>query len=315
MGIQVSPWDPVFISFGCIPKSWIAESYGSFIFQFLSNFHTVFHSTFTNLHSHQQLTRVSFSTQLYQYLLSLVFLMIAILTSVWWYLTEILLCISLMISDVKHLFKDRLLSEKQRNIEYKLWGHFYKNIYIYLCQKPKNVQTTVQLRSFHMLASYAQNPSSWASAVHEPRISRGTTQVLKRQRNQNIHWIMEKEREFQKNIYFCLIEYAKAIDCVYHNKLWKIIKEMGIPDHLTCLLRNLYTGQEAAVRTRHGKMDWFKIGRGIRQGCILSLCLFNLYVSTSCEMPGGWITSWNQDCQEKYQEPQICRWYHSNGGK
>ena len=94
----------------------------------------VFHSTRTNLHSHQQLTRVSFSTQLYQYLLSLVFLMIAILTSVWWYLTKILLCISLMISDVKHLFKDRLLSEKQRNIEYKLWGHFYKNIYIY-CTK------------------------------------------------------------------------------------------------------------------------------------------------------------------------------------
>ena len=88
---------------------------------------------------------------------------------------------------------------------------------------------------------------------------------------------MEKEREFQKNIYFCLIEYAKAIDCVYHNKLWKIIKEMGIPDHLTCLLRNLYAGQEATVRTGHGKTDWFQIWEGECQGCILSLCLFNLY--------------------------------------
>ena len=98
----------------------------------------------------------------------------------------------------------------------------------------------------------------------------------------NIHWIMEKARKYQESIYICFIDYAKAIDCVYHNKLWKIIKEMGIPDHLTCLLRNLYTGQEAAVRTRHGKMDWFKIGRGIRQGCILSLCLFNLYAKYVC---------------------------------
>ena len=126
----------------------------------------------------------------------------------------------------------------------------------------------------------------------------------------NKHWIKEKARELQKNIYFCFIDYSEAFFCVDHNKLWKIIKEMGIPDHLTCLLRNLYTGQEAAVRTRHGKMDWFKIGRGVRQGYILSLCLFNLYVSTSCKMPGGWITSWNQDCQEKYQKPQICRWHH-----
>ena len=93
----------------------------------------------------------------------------------------------------------------------------------------------------------------------------------------NIHWIMEKAREFQKNIYFCLIDYAKAFDCVDHNKLWKILKEMGIPDHLTCLLRSLYTGQEATVRTRHGSTDWFEIGKGVRQGCILSPCLFYLY--------------------------------------
>ena len=93
----------------------------------------------------------------------------------------------------------------------------------------------------------------------------------------NIHWIMEKGREFQKNIYFCFIEYAKAFDCVDHNKLWKILQEMGIPDHLTCLLRNLYAGQEATVRTGHGTTDWFQIGKQARQGCILSPCLFNLY--------------------------------------
>ena len=86
-----------------------------------------------------------------------------------------------------------------------------------------------------------------------------------------------KKQEFQKNIYFCFIDYAKAFDCVDHNKLWKILKEMGIADHLTCLLRNLYTGQEAIVRTRHGTTDWFQIGKGVHQGCILSPCLFNLY--------------------------------------
>ena len=92
----------------------------------------------------------------------------------------------------------------------------------------------------------------------------------------NIRWIMEKAREFQKNIYFCFIDYAKAFDCVDHNKLWKI-QEMGIPDHLTCLLRNLYADQEATVRTEHGTTDWFQIGKGVCQGCILSLCLSNLY--------------------------------------
>ena len=93
----------------------------------------------------------------------------------------------------------------------------------------------------------------------------------------NIHWIIEKAREFQKNIYFCFAYYAKTFDCVDHNKLWKILKEMGIPDHLTCLLRNLYAGQEAIVRTGHGTTDWLQIGKGVREGCILSPCLFNLY--------------------------------------
>ena len=88
---------------------------------------------------------------------------------------------------------------------------------------------------------------------------------------------MEKAREFQKNIYFCFIDYAKAFDCVDHNKLWKILKEIGIPDHLTCLLRNLYAGQEATVRTGHGTIEWFQIRKGGLHGCILSSCSFNFY--------------------------------------
>ena len=94
----------------------------------------------------------------------------------------------------------------------------------------------------------------------------------------NICWIIEKEREFQKNIYFCFINYSKTFVCVDHNKLWKILEEMGIPDHLTCLLRNLYTGQEATVRTGHGTTDWFQIRKGVRQGYLMSPHLFNMYV-------------------------------------
>ena len=93
----------------------------------------------------------------------------------------------------------------------------------------------------------------------------------------NIRWIMEKAREFQKNISFCFIDYAKAFDCVDHNKLWKILKGMGIPDHLTCLLRNLDAGQEATVRTGHGTTDWLQIGKRVHQDCILSPCLLNFY--------------------------------------
>jgi len=93
----------------------------------------------------------------------------------------------------------------------------------------------------------------------------------------NICWIMEKAREFQKNIYFCFIVCAKSFDCVDHNKLWKILKQMGIPDYLTCLFRNLYAGQEASVRTGHGTTDLFQIGKGVHQGCILSPCPFNLH--------------------------------------
>ena len=101
-----------------------------------------------------------------------------------------------------------------------------------------------------------------------------------------IRWIIEKSREFQKYIYFCFTDYAKAFDYVDHNKLWKILKEMGIPDHLTCLLRNLYTGQEATVRNGHGTTDGFQIGKGVCQGCIMSSCLFNLYAEYIMRNPG-----------------------------
>ena len=127
----------------------------------------------------------------------------------------------------------------------------------------------------------------------------------------NICWIIENARKFQKNIYFCFIDYAKAFECVDHNKLWKILQEMGIADHLTCLLRNLYVGQEATVRTEHGTTDWFQIGKGVRQACILSPCLFNFFfffllIQLLCRVhhEKRWArrsTSWNQDCQEKCQ--------------
>jgi len=94
---------------------------------------------------------------------------------------------------------------------------------------------------------------------------------------ENICWIIKKERELQKNIYFCFVDYAKAFNCVDRNKLWKILKGMGIPGNLICLWRNLYAGQEATVTTGHGTTDWFQIGKGVRQGCILSPCLFNFY--------------------------------------
>ena len=102
----------------------------------------------------------------------------------------------------------------------------------------------------------------------------------------NVCWIIEKAREFQRNINFCFIDYAKAFDCVDHNKLWKILKEIGMPDHLTCLLRNLYAGPEATVRTGRGTTDWFQIGKGVHQGCILSPCLFNLYAEYIMRIAG-----------------------------
>ena len=138
---------------------------------------------------------------------------------------------------------------------------------------PKNAQTTAQLHSSHMLVMFKilqarlQQYMNYELPDVQPgfRKGRGT-----RDQNDNISWIIKKAREFQKNIYFFFIDYAKAFDCVDHNKLWKILKEMGIPDHLTCFLRNMYAGQKATVRTGHGTTDWFQIGKGRHQGCILS---------------------------------------------
>ena len=138
---------------------------------------------------------------------------------------------------------------------------------------PKNVQTTTQLcKSFKLgfNSMWTKNFQIYKSGF---RKGRGTTDQIA-----NIRWIIEKAREFQKSIYFCFIDYAKAFDCVDHNKLWKILKEIGVPDHLTCILRNLYACQEATVRTGHGTTDWFQIGKGVCQSYILSPCLFKLYM-------------------------------------
>ena len=120
--------------------------------------------------------------------------------------------------------------------------------------------------------------------------------------------------EFQKDIFLCFINYTKALDCVDHDKGWKALKEMGIPKHLTCLLRNLYAGQEATVRTLYETTDSFKVEKGVWQGYLLSSCLFNLYAQHIIRNRAGWVTSWNQDRQEK-QQPQIWEWCHSNSRK
>ena len=147
---------------------------------------------------------------------------------------------------------------------------------------PKNVHTAIQLHSFHILARLRSKSfklgfsNTWTKNFQMYSLGfkrgRGT-----RDQTVNICWTIEKAKDFQKNICFCFIDWAKVFDCVDHNKLWEILKEMGIPDHLTYLLWNLYASQEPTVRTGHGKMDWFKIGKGVWQGFILSPCLFNLY--------------------------------------
>ena len=145
---------------------------------------------------------------------------------------------------------------------------------------PKNGQTNAQLHSSHMLVMLKILQGTLQQYVnHElPDVQAGFRKG-KGNRHQivNIHWIIEKARDFQKNIYFCFLDLAKAFDCMDHNKLWKILQETCIPDHLTCLLRNLYAGQEATVRTWHGTMDWFQTGKAVHQGYISSPCLFNLY--------------------------------------
>ena len=124
----------------------------------------------------------------------------------------------------------------------------------------------------------------------------------------NIHWIIKKVRELQKKIYFCFIDYAKAFDYVDHNKLWNILKEMGIPDHLTCLLRNLYAGlYEVTVRTGHGTTDWFRIEKGVHQAVYCYPAYLTYMQNTSCEMLGCMKHKLESRLLEKYQQPQICR--------
>ena len=155
----------------------------------------------------------------------------------------------------------------------------------------KNVKNTGQLYSSHTLAKWCSKfsksgfNSTWIENFHMFKLvleqGRGTRDQIA-----SICWITEKAREFQKNIYLCFIDYAKAFGCVDHNKLWKILKVMRIPDHLTCLLRNLYAGQEATVSTGHGTTDWFQIGKRVHQGRILSPCLFNFYAEYIMRNPG-----------------------------
>ena len=142
---------------------------------------------------------------------------------------------------------------------------------------PKNVQTTAQLHSSHASKVMLKILQARLGTVNFQMLKLVLEKAEEPEQIANIRWIIKKAREFQKNVYFCFIDYAKAFDCVDHNKLWKILEQMRIPDHLTCLLRNLYAGQEATLRTGHGTTDWFQIGKGVRQGCILSPCLFNFY--------------------------------------
>ena len=162
-------------------------------------------------------------------------------------------------------------------------GHCFFFVFIFLFQSqrksmPKNAQTTARLHSFRTLVMLKILQARLQQYVNRelPDVQAGFRKGRgNRDQIANIRWIMEKPRKFQKNIYFCFIDYAKAFDCVDHNQLWKILREIGIPDHLTCLLRNLYAGQEATVRTGHGTTDWFQIGNRVCQDCILSPCLFN----------------------------------------
>ena len=166
----------------------------------------------------------------------------------------------------------------QQILKTQQWPQDWKSQFSFQSRRkamPKNAQTTTQLYSSHMLVKCQARLQQYMNRELPDvpasfRKGRGTRDQIA-----NIHWIIKKARDFQKNIYFCFIDYAKAFDCVDHNKLSKILKEVRIADHLTCLLRNLYAGQEATVRIGHETIDWFQIGKGVHQGCILSPCLFN----------------------------------------
>ena len=162
-----------------------------------------------------------------------------------------------------------------------------------------NAKECSNYRTIALISHYqinAQNSPSQALTIREPWTSRCSSQ------RSNCEHLLDhrKSKRVPENIYTSALDYTKAFDCVDHNRLWKILKEMGTPDHLTCLLRNLYAGQEATVRTQLGTTDWFQIGKELCQGCILSPCLLNFYVEYIMQN-SGWSTSWNQDYKEKYQ--------------
>ena len=183
----------------------------------------------------------------------------------------------------------------------------------------KNIRTIVKLCSFHTISRYAQNRSKQALIVHEPITSRCTSCIQKRQRKQsreqivNILWIIDKTTEFQKYNYFCFIGCTKAFDYVDHNKLWKILKEMGIPDHLTCFLRNLMQVKKWQNQTWNNGLvqNWERSTSRLNTVTLLTELIFRVH---HAKCWAGWLTSWNQDCWEKYQQPQICKWHHSNEG-
>ena len=172
--------------------------------------------------------------------------------------------------------------------------------------RPKNVQTTAQLQSFHMLTRSCSKYKlgfniTWAEnfQIFKLDLEQAEKPEIKLPTSTGS---LKKQESSRKNVYICFIDYAKAFDCVDHNKLWKILKEMGIPDHLTCLLRNLYASQEATVRTGHGTTDWFQIGKAVKS----RLYIATLLIELTCRIHhakcwDGWSTSWNQDFQEKYQ--------------
>ena len=169
---------------------------------------------------------------------------------------------------------------------------------------PKNVQTTAQniviSHTSKVMLKILQARLEQCINHELPDVQAGLTKGRgTKDQIANICWIMEKPREFQEIIYSCFIDYAKAFDCVDHNKLWKILQEMGIPDHLTCLLRNLYAGQEAEVRTKRATTHWFQIRKRVHQGCILSPCLFNLYAEYIMQNAG----LDEAQAGEKYQQP------------
>ena len=155
---------------------------------------------------------------------------------------------------------------------------------------PKNAQTTAQLNSSHMLVKqctkFSKPSFNSTQTVNFQMFKLDLEKAEEPEIKLPTHWIVKKAREFQKNIYFCFIDYTKAFDCLDHNNLWKILPEVGIPDYLICLLRNMYAGQEAIVRTGQGTTDWFQIGKGVCQDCMLSPCLLTYMQSTSCKMLG-----------------------------